>query len=129
MSDWTSDGTRSNSSPEFLALIDRLAGLIRSEAHALIGGQTKTVARLIAAQIAHAEPRFVPASELHRLREGLERTSGIAFALIEFDHILSDSDRPERTWLTDSMTPAEIAGALWDIHTIARDALTHGAIE
>ena len=52
---WTIDPTsgRSNSSPEFNALVKVVARLLRNEAHSLILGQSDTSARLIMAQLAH----------------------------------------------------------------------------
>lgn len=52
--DWTrgADG-RSNTSDAYRTLVDEVDALIRSEAHALIHGQSHTVAALIVAQLAH----------------------------------------------------------------------------
>lgn len=51
---WTQDenGTE-NSSKLFKTLVDEIDRLIRSSAYSLINGQTKDVARLILAQLAH----------------------------------------------------------------------------
>jgi dihydroneopterin aldolase len=53
--DWTIDPEthRSNSSPEYLRLVEHVARLIRNSAHDLIGGRAESVARLIMAQLAH----------------------------------------------------------------------------
>jgi DNA-binding NtrC family response regulator len=53
--DWTTDKNtgRSNSSPQFMALVNEIERLIRSDAHALIAGNAGSTARLIMAQLAH----------------------------------------------------------------------------
>lgn len=51
--DWTVKDGRSNSSDEFLRLIDEVDSIIRDSGHSLIRGKTKSVARLIMAQLAH----------------------------------------------------------------------------
>lgn len=52
--DWTQDKAgRSNSSPEFLALVDEVESMIRGSAASLINGSVTQVARLIMAQLAH----------------------------------------------------------------------------
>lgn len=57
------------------------------------------------------------------LREGLERIAGIAYALIEHDHIIED--RPERIWLASNLSPATIALGIWDVYAAARDPFLH----
>lgn len=64
---WTVKNGRSNSSDEFIALAHRIGRLLRDSAHGLIGGDTNGVGRLIAAQLAHADPKFVPLSSLQRI--------------------------------------------------------------
>lgn len=58
--DWTAgpDG-RSNSSRRFLDLVERVTRIIRGDASNLIAGRTEQTARLIVAQLAHAE-RLAP---------------------------------------------------------------------
>ena len=52
--DWTFDADGvSNASDRFVRLSLEVARLIRSQAHALLSGQTETVGRLIMAQLAH----------------------------------------------------------------------------
>jgi hypothetical protein len=52
--DWTCDEEgRSNSSATFEAICDHVEGLIRNDAHSLIGGRADMTARLIVAQLAH----------------------------------------------------------------------------
>lgn len=53
--DWTTDPKTgiSNSSPLFEQLCDEVARLIRSDAHCLLAGNTKSTGRLIMAQLAH----------------------------------------------------------------------------
>jgi hypothetical protein len=51
--DWTALGTRSNSSPMFLALRAEVESIIRESAHALIAGRAGGVAGTILATLAH----------------------------------------------------------------------------
>jgi hypothetical protein len=53
--DWTVDPEtgRTNSSPLFQGLVDEVARLIRSEAHALLSGRADRAAAMIVAQLAH----------------------------------------------------------------------------
>lgn len=51
--DWTSKDGVSNSSDEFLHLVDVVERLIRSDAHMLISGRADRTAGLIMAQLAH----------------------------------------------------------------------------
>ena len=68
--DWTIDpqSHRSNSSPEFMRLVEHVDRLIRNSAFDLIGGRTLSVAGLIMAQLAHVHglaPR-VPRAKARR---------------------------------------------------------------
>lgn len=51
--DWTAIDGRTNSAPEYLALIDAVDTIIRGCSHALIGGRSRAVAGMIMAQLAH----------------------------------------------------------------------------
>lgn len=63
--DWTKDPMtqRSNSSPKFLELVDRVARIIRGDAAALLNGRAEETARLILAKIAHEHGLRPPGEE------------------------------------------------------------------
>lgn len=52
-SDWTCAGGRPNNSRAFNDLEDFVDGIIRQSGHDIVNGRTKSVARLIVAQLAH----------------------------------------------------------------------------
>lgn len=51
--DWTAKDGVSNSSEEYLRLVDIVERLIREDAHVLINGNVRETARLIMSQLAH----------------------------------------------------------------------------
>jgi hypothetical protein len=64
--DWTAVDGRANSSPAFVALVDEVARLIRSQAHTLIAGDAESVARLVLAQLARVHG-LRPSADLEAL--------------------------------------------------------------
>lgn len=53
--DWTSAGGRANNSRRFEQLVGFVDDIIRTSGHDLINGRSKSVARLILAQLAHCQ--------------------------------------------------------------------------
>lgn len=92
MRNWTVDPetNRSNSSPEFQALVEAVERLIRGEAHSLIAGRADQAAQLLMAQLAHVHG-LVPGAQLAKQSAALKLAEEALESLVEQDSFASPS--------------------------------------